>query len=161
MKIIFWDWDGVLVSNLYLKKYYNLTLDNNISKNKHLIKNINNKLQSVFISFNWELVLKFHKLGYKQIIVSNGKEEEIVKQLKNAVFNEFEMILTAQKFKPKPDKEMFEFAKNKYNFNYQDAFFFGDSETDELIGRKLGLKFDYLNDDYLNTIKLARKIQII
>ena len=71
------------------------------------------------------------------------------------------MILTAQKFKPKPDKEMFEFAKNKYNFNYQDAFFFGDSETDELIGRKLGLKFDYLNDDYLNTIKLARKIQII
>lgn len=159
MKVVFWDWDGVLISNLYLSDYYNLSINYNLNiENKKYLSGISKDLNPIWISHNWDLVLEFDKLNYIQIIVSNGSLSVIQEQLKYAVFNNFQYILTADYYLPKPNTQMFEFAQKKINFQFQNAYFFGDSDSDKEVGEKLKLKYYLLNHNFNNTVLVRKEI---
>lgn len=99
--IIFWDWLNTLI---YEK-------EGAISK----------------IPFAWHLVEEFHKIGFVQIIASNGQLQNITNFTDTSFFAE---ILTASDFPPKPDPTMILHALKKYEIKASNGYFIGDSEID-------------------------------
>ncbi|WP_342262167.1 HAD-IA family hydrolase [Alphaproteobacteria bacterium endosymbiont of Tiliacea citrago] len=171
-KFVFWDWMETLFSdsllyNVYLKNLIqkgevssDLDFDNLNFKDAFFIKTKLKKNKGVKIPYAWFLVNDFLKSGAIQVVVSNGTEKSILRELKD--FNPFDLILTCEQFDPKPSLSMFEYAMNQFNFHKKDEILLiGDSFVDQKVAQDLGISFFKINDPYLDFYNIAKNLNFI
>lgn len=171
-KLVFWDWVGTLYCNdlLYKSRLKNLSsrgcLNSDIdfsalSFNEFLrIKQKFKDFRSMKVPFTWFLVHSFTKLGVAQVIISNGLESLILKELSD--YNPFDLILTAERFNPKPDLSMVTYAMEHLNIqNKEEILLIGDSLIDKKVADNLGVEFFKITDYYQSAYSIAKQLDLI
>ena len=170
-KLIFCDWMGTLVSHKMLSNYF-LSRIKSIKKTPvdssnlsfeeiFILKKMKEEQGDCFIPYSWHLVKKFHSLGAKIIIVSNGCSKEIKRCIKFAPFQEFSLILGTDKFLPKPNKEMFEYGLKEMRCSREESILIGDSSTDKVAADNMQIKYYEINDTFQANFKVAKHFEII
>ncbi len=152
LKLVFWDWSDTLISIKTLMNFHKEK--SRVAKESGIYLDMMQELDKTgieFIPYAWSLVMKFAqneagaKSGIKQVIVTNASTKEMAEQLLYAPYHNFDLILTADKFKPKPDPEMFLYALNQLDIKPSESIFIGDSESDLWAARKMEIPFYKVN----------------
>ena len=141
-KIIFWDWLGTLAIN---------SLEKNLYK-----KNIYD-----YISYAWFLVEQFHAANVKQVIITNGSDQEILPNVSYMPFKKFEMIMTATHFKPKPHPQMIDFALMNLNLATEEAVLIGDTQTDAQAAQSADIEFLKVDGTLRSYFNIANNFNFI
>ena len=159
LKLVFWDWLGTLITSDYMLDYYlkqtpgSVKAQDFYSYKKKMLANH----WVGYIPYAWCLVEKFQEQKIKQVIVTNGSIQELKEQLEDAPFKDFDDLLTASNFNPKPDIQMFEYAMHKFNAKPEEVLFIGDSKTDALAAQAMDLKFCHVDNSMLSYFKVAQE----
>lgn len=171
-KLVFWDWMGTLYAHdlLRVSRLKNLILDGSIKSDLDLdnldfhdavlIKNELKRFKGSKIPFTWFLVNAFSKADVFQVIISNGVEESILSCLDD--FNPFDLVLTSDRFNPKPNVEMLEFACETLNFFEKDKMLFiGDTLVDQKVAENFEILFFRITDYYESAYKIAKELDLL
>lgn len=164
VRMVFWDWLGTLTASDFLYEYYlkqkTLNLQDNMQELKEYKKEMLDNHWVGYIPYAWSLIKNFHQMGIKQAIATNCSKDQLLAQLENAPFKDFDEILTISEFNPKPDTQMFEYALKKHNIKAQDAIFIGDSANDELVAKALNMQFYAVNSSMMSYFEIANKFNL-
>lgn len=171
-KLVLWDWLGTLFCDNYFYEIYILDLMNRgkipsdydfncLDFQSSL--NLKSKLKEydgTKIPTTWWLVDRFTEIGVAQIIVSNGLRRFIEKELYE--YNPFDLILTSEKFEPKPAIDMpLEAIKYCGIENKDEVLFIGDTLTDQNTARQFGVRFFRIEEYYYSVYEIAKTLGFI
>ena len=155
-KVVFWDWVGTLVSSDFFFGYHAKAPCGNLMLLEQANKYARVENSVSYIPFAWTLVEDFHKMGMKQVIVSNGSLAEVSAQLECAPFKQFDFVLTACAYTPKPNTHMFDHALAQLKVEKSEAIFIADSPVDEVAAHAADIDFYKVDAHITSYYKIAQ-----